>query len=233
MAVLIASLAALRDEFDTIAPTRDTSSDGWIGDAAHADRTSDHNADESGAVPYHDADTKDEVHAIDTDDTLRCDGAPSMEDCVQLILGRCRDGRETRLHYVIYESRIWEQDNGWRQESYSGSNPHDQHAHFSGCYESDAEADTSSWGLVEEYAMALSGEDKDWIYATVRDALSDYVGDVVPRWTAEGKPVPDTDPNPTMTVPAALYEIGKDGAVTRYQQLGASADPAGVELGEG
>lgn len=42
MAILIASLAALRAEFDEIAPTRDKSSDGWIGDAAHADRTSDH-----------------------------------------------------------------------------------------------------------------------------------------------------------------------------------------------
>jgi hypothetical protein len=42
MAVLIASLAALREEFNEIAPTRDKSSDGWIGDAAHADRVSDH-----------------------------------------------------------------------------------------------------------------------------------------------------------------------------------------------
>lgn len=185
-----------------------------------------HNPDESGAVPYHDADTKDEVHAIDVDDTLNCGGNPSMEDCVQLILKRCRDGRETRLHYVIYERRIWEQDNGWREEYYGGSNPHDAHAHFSGCYESDAEADTSSWGLIEEWGdMGLSSEDKDWI----NSRLAAYLGDVVPRWTADGQRVPDSDPNPTMTVNSALYEIGKDGAYTRYTQLGAAADPASVQ----
>ncbi len=189
------------------------------------------NPDESGAVPIHDADSTDEVHAIDVDDGLGCGGNPSMEDCVQLILSRCKSGAEDRLRYVIYERRIWEADNGWREEHYSGSNPHSEHAHFSGSYDSGDESDTSPWGLGEEYGMALSGDDKEWIKNTIWDALSAYVGDVVQRWTAEGKPVPADDANPTLTVPAALYEIGKDGAYSRYQQLGASSDPA--SLGEG
>jgi len=203
MAILIPCLDELFDEFDQLAPDRDTASDGWVGDSAHADRTSDHNPDESGAVPIHDADSVDEVHAIDVDDTLRCDGDPSMEDCVQVILKRCRDGREHRLRYIIYERRIWEQSNDWREEYYSGSNAHDQHAHFSASYDTDHEASRAPWGLVEEF-MALSGDDKKWIEQTIQK----YVGDVVDRWDAEGDRVPENDPNPTMTVAAALFYIG-------------------------
>jgi hypothetical protein len=212
VAVLIDCLDALREEFNTIAPDRDTSSDGWIGDAAHADRPSDHNPDETGATSYEDADSRDEVHAIDVDDTLRCD--VSMEDCVQVILARCRSGQERRLHYIIYERRIWEDDDDWREQYYSGSNPHDQHAHFSACYESDNESDTSSWGLVEAF-MGLTSEDKEWI----DDRFKAYVGDVVDRWTAQGGRVPDSDPNPQQTVPSALFYAGADGAHTRYVQL--------------
>lgn len=218
MAVLIASLDKLRDEFDALWPGRDKSSDGWVGDAAHADRTSDHNPDETGAVPIHDADTKDEVHAIDVDDTLRCGQGVTMEDCVQLILSRCRSGAERRLRYVIYERRIWEADEDWQEEYYDGSNAHDQHAHFSGSYDSDDEADRSDWHLGD--LMALSDADKDWI----NGRLAAYMGDVIPRWTREGTGVPDSDPNPTQTMSSALYEIGKDSAYARY--CGPGADPA-------
>lgn len=165
--------------------------------------SSDHNPDESGNVPIHDADTVDEVHAIDVDDTLRCDGDPSMEDCVQLILSRCRSGQERRLRYIIYERRIWEESNGWREEYYSGSNAHDQHAHFSASYDSDDEASRAPWGLVDEF-MGLSSDDKKWISAEIQK----YVGDVVDRWDEQGNRVPSDDPNPTMTLAAAAFYIG-------------------------
>ncbi len=222
MAVLIPSLDKLRDEFDALFPGRDESSDGWIGDADHADRTSDHNPDESGAVPIHDADSVDEVHAIDVDEDLR-DGDYSMEDCCQHILARCRSGEERRARYLIYERRIWEADNGWREEPYTGSNPHDKHLHVSGSYDSDDEADRSDW-LGD--LMALSDADKDWIDGR----LAKYMGDVIPRWTKDGTGVPDSDPNPTQTMSSALYEIGKDSAYARYQ--GAAADPASTPAPE-
>lgn len=170
MAVLIPSLAALREEFDRLAPDRDKSSDGWIGDASHSSGSSDHNPDESGNVPIHDADTTDEVHAIDVDEDLRLDGEVTMEDCVQHLLAECRAGREDRLRYMIYERRIWSASDGWREEYYSGSNPHDKHAHFSGSYDSDDEADTSSWGI--EDLMGLSSQDKEWIKDLVSPLLS-------------------------------------------------------------
>lgn len=153
----------------------------------------------------------DEVHAIDVDDTLRAE--LSMEDCVQHILARCRSGAERRLHYIIYERRIWSESDGWSQEEYDGSNAHDQHAHFSACYESDREADRSPW--MEGLDMGLSSEDREWIDGRFKA----YVGDVVDRWTQEGTRVPADDDNPQQTVPSALYYGGADGAHMRYVQL--------------
>jgi hypothetical protein len=153
MAVLVPCLETLFDEFDELAPNRDTSTDGWIGDSAHADRSSDHNPDETGATPDEDSDNKDEVHAIDVDKDLNKSGT-SMEDCVQTILKRCRKNNddpdnEPRLKYIIYNRRIWEAPS-WNERNYTGSNPHDKHAHFSAEYDSKYSEDTSPWGLLED-----------------------------------------------------------------------------------
>lgn len=195
MAVLIACLDALFDEFNEVAPDRDKSTDGWIGDTSHQASTSDHNPDETGNVPIHDADSKDEVHAIDVDKDLHEDF--TMEDAVQLILGRCRSGKEKRLRYIIYNRRIWEADEGWDEDSYSGSNPHDKHAHFSASYETKYEDDRSSWGLEE--LVALSSADKDWIENTI----ARYVGDVVQRYDDNGNAIDGTD-NDTMWVSSGV-----------------------------
>jgi len=53
----------LREQFDDTFPDRDRRSDGWIGDARHSSRPSDHNPDPTTAV----------VRASDTDrDVKNC-----------------------------------------------------------------------------------------------------------------------------------------------------------------
>lgn len=143
--VLIPCLKQLFDDFDDAYPGRDHTTDGSVGDDAHSGSSSDHNPDESGNTPHEDSDSKNEVHAIDVDKDLG--GGGSMEDEVQGILARCRSGEEDRLHYIIFNCRIWEESNDWRERDYTGSNRHDKHAHFSACYETDRESDTSSWGI--------------------------------------------------------------------------------------
>jgi hypothetical protein len=76
-----------------------------------------------------------------------------MERVVQFLLGRCRSGAENRLRYIIYNRRIWQASNGWAQQSYSGSNAHTAHAHFSASYETAREASTASWHLEELVAL--------------------------------------------------------------------------------
>lgn len=150
---LVPCLGQLRTDLNRLAPNRDKSSDGTIGDTAHQLSVSDHNDDEVGKVPIRDADSRHEVHAYDADVDLREPGL-SMEKVVQHILARCRSGAEKRLRYIIFNRRIWEASNGWRQRTYSGANAHDKHAHFSASYETAREADTSSWHLDE-----LGGDD--------------------------------------------------------------------------
>jgi hypothetical protein len=129
MAVLTTSLTRLRNDFNDRFPSRDKASDGWIGDSAHEDTTSGHNPDESGGGEYEDSDSKDEVRAIDLDDDLRDSGGVTIK----------------RLKYMIYNRRIASRSNGWRWQTYTGSNPHDKHGHISGdpVYDEDAAEFTS------------------------------------------------------------------------------------------
>ncbi len=102
-------------------PNRDSASDGWIGDASHAARPSDHNPAYGEPAPYTGI-----VRAVDLDG----DGWPA-EACVQYLLARCRSGAERRISYIIYRRRIWSVTYGWTQRYYSGTNPHDAHFHIS------------------------------------------------------------------------------------------------------
>lgn len=164
MAQLIPSLTKLRAEFNALNPSRDKASDGWIGDPAHQATNSDHNPDGNG-----------DVHAIDVDETGPWPNGITMEKMVQFILARCRSGAEARLKYIIYERRIWSASSSWAQQSYSGGNPHDQHAHFSGSYTNSHEASTASWHL-EDLNMPSAEEIADAVVAKMRqtpDVLSD------------------------------------------------------------
>lgn len=146
--VLVPCLVSLRDEFNALSPGRDKASDGSIGDQAHAGSSSDHNADETGSTPSEDSDSRNEVHAIDVDKDLRRSGW-TMERAVKIIIARHRTGKDDRLQNIIYNREIWSRSWGWTARGYTGSNPHDKHAHFSARYTTAQEADTSPWGLLE------------------------------------------------------------------------------------
>jgi hypothetical protein len=168
--ILVPSLVQLRTEFNRIAPVRYTNSDGWIGDTAHQQETSDHNNDETGKVPIRDADKTPEVHAIDVTKDLN-ESDLTMEKVVQFLLGRCRSGAENRLRYIIFNRRIWEASNGWRQRAYTGASPHTEHAHFSASYETAKEASTVSWHL-EDIPVALTPADKTWLSTEINKAVT-------------------------------------------------------------
>jgi len=194
--ILVACLKQLFAEFNAIAPSRDHASDGSIGDTAHQHEVSDHNPDETGSVPIHDADHINEVHAIDVDVDLRVPGL-TMETVVQFLLSRCRNGSEKRLRYIIYNRRIWEADNGWKQRAYTGASAHTEHAHFSASYDTAREASTASWHL-EDIPVALTAADKQWITSQVVAAVANAV------WNHE-----EPDPDPSASG-AAVRRVGGD-----------------------
>lgn len=101
-------------------PSRDKGSDGTIGNAAHASRSSDHNpwikVGSTGVVRARDVD-KDGVDAAWIVEELRK-------------LGAAGDPRLAGGGYIIFNRRITKGDfSGWAV--YNGSNPHTKHFHIS------------------------------------------------------------------------------------------------------
>lgn len=162
--VLTKALTRLRTDFNTIAPSRDKASDGWIGDEAHQQNTSGHNPDDTpgSKAEYSDSDSIPEVRAIDVDKDLRQTGL-TMQQCINKILASSNDLR--RLKYIIFNRVIWSKSDGWRPREYTGSNTHEQHGHFSG--DPNADESNEGWSILElGEDVALTDDDvrRIWSY---------------------------------------------------------------------
>jgi hypothetical protein len=127
MAKLCAGGVRLRTQIDRRWPKRDKRSDGWIGDAAHSARKSDHNPDKEGIV-----------YAIDIDENMgkgpARNGRKAKKLADQIIAYAMSDlPGHNRIKYVVYENQIasgtysgsrwWR----WRGKGYG----HTQHIHIS------------------------------------------------------------------------------------------------------
>jgi hypothetical protein len=100
MAVLCAGGKRLRSQVDKKFPTRDRTSDGWIGDAAHSARRSDHNPDKYGVV-----------YAIDLDENMGVGifrNGRTARRLANELLEYAKSGKpgSDRIKYVVYENSI-------------------------------------------------------------------------------------------------------------------------------
>jgi hypothetical protein len=156
---VVPCLLTLRDEFNELSPNRDKGSDGTIGDTAHTS-SSDHTPDEDSRVlEDHDADNKNEVHALDTDSTGPWPGAATQKQkarfharVMAVIAGEkakwLDPNDRCRLNYVIWDGQIYDKDNDFKPVKYTGADQHTGHAHFSARYETSCENDTRPWGVL-------------------------------------------------------------------------------------
>lgn len=117
---LAPSLVLLRKQVNDLFPKRDKSSDGWIGDPSHQARPSDHNPD------WKDTLLPGVVRAIDLD--VGPDGRADMDLATVLLKAVIGDDR---VHYVIFNGKIYSRSYGWAPRAYKGSNPHRSHIHIS------------------------------------------------------------------------------------------------------
>ena len=127
----------LRGQINATYPDRDKTSDGWLGDARHAARKSDHNPDSSAEYV---------VRAIDIDKDLvrsKLDYAADLADQLRL----SKDGR---IAYIIFRGRIASSKKSWAWRSYDGINRHDHHIHISFTSKGDKDS--------KPFAIPLLGE---------------------------------------------------------------------------
>lgn len=116
---IAASLIHMREQLALLYPNRSKASDGAIGDAAHASRSSDHN-------PWVMDGKMGVVTAIDVthDPKGGCDGTKLAE--------ALRASRDHRIKYIIWNKQICSSSVApWQWRKYTGSNPHQHHVHIS------------------------------------------------------------------------------------------------------
>lgn len=128
MARLVAAGVVLRNQVNRRWPDRDKTSDGWIGDRAHAARVSDHNPDNHGWV-----------HALDIDADLlgpgrRAKSRKVAQELADQLIEYARSGEpgSDRLKYVVFDNHIAsgtyaKQFWTWRKGSWG----HENHIHVS------------------------------------------------------------------------------------------------------
>lgn len=154
---VVPNLDDLRDQLNEIAPDRDKSSDGSIGDTSHAAGRSSHNSDRAGNPEYRDGDMKDEVRARDFDKDLRRPGLTMAMIVRHLVLG-ARSGRFWWLRYLIYDGIIYHKSNGFQARTYTGQNKHREHAHVNSDFTQAADAVRNVNYHLEEL-VALTAEE--------------------------------------------------------------------------
>ncbi len=148
MARLVKSLETLRKQVNELYPKRSILSDGWIGDAAHSARDSDHNPESDGTVDALDI-THDPKNGVDAGVLAR----------------RLADSKDARIKYLISNGQICsgtEQKNtAWVWRNYTGKNKHTLHFHVS--VKDKNQDDTSPWNLGETLQpIAVAPEVKQW-----------------------------------------------------------------------
>lgn len=136
------SLIVLRKEVNATWPGRDTASDGWIGDPAHASRHSDHNPwikDNRGVGV---------VRALDIDAGTGGDTGIGLAVAEHVRrLGATGHPALGAGAYVISQRRIASPASGWAWRTYTGTNPHTSHTHISVALAQPGYDSAAPWGL--------------------------------------------------------------------------------------
>ncbi len=111
------SLDKLRSQVNELAPKRSKASDGWLGDAKHSMRKSDHNPEPDGTVDALDI-THDPKNGVD----------------IQRLCDAIIASKDRRVSYLICNGKIIAGAGGpkpWTKRVYNGANKHDKHLHVS------------------------------------------------------------------------------------------------------
>lgn len=129
-------------EFNTLFPKRSKISDGWIADADHATRDSDHN-------PW----VKDGDVGVVTAQDITEDSEGGHTEIVDWAFSVIIKNRDRRVKYLIHEGKILRSYDkpgipAWTWSPYTGTNAHVKHGHISVNSDKASYDSTAPWGLL-------------------------------------------------------------------------------------
>lgn len=136
------SLDTLRKQINAMFPNRDKRSDGTIGDAKHASRSSDHN-------PW--IKIKENGKTIGIVTALDITHDPSVGLDSERLAEAWAASRDKRIKYIISNGKIMAGNGGpkpWVWRRYDGYNKHNRHVHISVEDTKDLYDDDEEWGFV-------------------------------------------------------------------------------------
>lgn len=135
---LAKALEGLRSQINAAYPNRKKASDGTIGDAAHASRSSDHN-------PW----VKDGSVGVVTGMDITHDPVSGVNS--QAIADSLVASKDPRIKYIISNGRIvsgsGQSQPAWKWRKYTGANKHNKHVHISVKGTKKFYDDTQPWAL--------------------------------------------------------------------------------------
>lgn len=191
------SLLKLRDQWKAAHPG--AANPGFIGDAEHASRTSDHN-------PWVD-DPASNVNVVTAGDFYH---QPKIGADAGKLAEALKAAKDPRVKYVIWNRRIWSlarDYEGWRP--YNGANPHTGHVHVSVSSSKSRYDNTSAWKITTtppkgtKPVTVTDPEDVDEYGAHVHaKAAAQSVRAALSRVEAEGQTIPEP---PTVTGSGDAY----------------------------
>lgn len=139
---IVKSLDTLRSQVNKFAPKRSKISDGWLGDAKHSMRKSDHNPEPDGTV-----------------DALDITHNPENGVDIQKIADAIVKSKDRRVSYLICKGKIVNSQKtkdspAWVWRKYNGANGHYHHLHVSVL---DAhQDDTTPWDIAAAFGQTAA-----------------------------------------------------------------------------
>ena len=220
---LARSLQVFRGEVNSRWGARDKRSDGSIGDAEHAARSSDHN-------PWVKLAGLGIVRAVDIDKDLTTpatDPRPAFEAeqanwLAEFLrdLGQTGDPRLTGGGYVIWNRRIAGGTKGWAWHRYDGLNSHEHHVHLSVSLNPAGFDSPAGWGLwpLRQTTSAPIREDDD-LTPDERRMLAEIHDEMFKRLETrvDGNPV-KADADGVYRDTILGYAANSDAAATRVER---------------
>jgi hypothetical protein len=217
---LVPALQEFRTQINQVAPNRDRSSDGVIGDYNHQKGDSSHNPDDTGRNNSEwdtDPDGKEEVRAVDIDIDFRQPGI-TADRVVAHLIRYAKNGTFWWLRYIIYDRKIYSKSSGWVERDYFGSNPHDKHIHVNNDFTQPADNKSGCDYRLEEL---LPQEEDDM----AKTDVAEYFDDIRQAVQNDGADATDRNWREDMAV-AIRYGLGYNGVEQATEGFQSKLPPA-------